>query len=296
MSTHSQYARPRRLAEALELLGGLGPGAVVFAGGQELMPHLNYGRMSPAVIVDIGRLGELRGIEQLADGRLAIGALTVHRDLQHHPLVQSQAPVLARAAAQIGGGWQVHNRGTIGGNIVAMHPLYDILPPLLALDASVELADANARRELRLAELLGRTDLGLGVSALLVRVLVPAGPAAAGCAYYKLKIVEGAYGSANAAVQVQCDESGRLAQLRVAIGAVSERLLLPDMSGNGLLGRVPDASLLQAFSDHCVAAVAEPLSDQRGHGQYRQAMAGVAAVRALEAALREIRGGGKVQA
>jgi aerobic carbon-monoxide dehydrogenase medium subunit len=289
MSVHSQYARPGRLEQALELLAGLGPGAMVFAGGQELMPHLNYGRLSPAVIVDVGRLAELRGIEQLPDGRLSIGALTVHREVQQHPLVRAHARVLAAAAGEIGGGWQVHNRGTIGGNIASMHPLYDILPPLVALGAWVELASVQGRTQIALTELLRRTDHGLGVSSLLTRVLIPTGSRVAAGAYYKLKIVEGAYGSANAAVQLVLGADGVIESLRAAIGAVSERLVVPDDACQQLVGRVPDTRTLREFSDACAAAVIEPLSDQRGHAQYRQAMAGVAAGRALEAALRELR-------
>ena len=106
MSLRVQYARPRSLDQAAELLGGLTSGAVIIAGGQELMPHLNYGRLAPSVLVDISNLSELRGI-QATDSGVAIGALCVHRDIQHDALVSERAPLLAFAASQVGGGWQV---------------------------------------------------------------------------------------------------------------------------------------------------------------------------------------------
>lgn len=289
MSAHSMYARPRKLADATALLGQLEAGAMVFAGGQELMPHLNYGRIEPAVIVDIGQLKELTGVRLGDDGRLAIGALTVHRDIQRNSLIAEHVPLLANAAAQIGGGWQVHNRGTIGGNIVSMHPLYDIVPSLRVLGAAVELTTTDGVQEMPLAELMSRTDHGLGVSSLLTRVLVPRLAPDVGWAYYKLKIVEGSYGSANAAVTVTLDDSRRITSLQLAIGAVSEQLLVPEEVCRRFTGRRLDDDLLDAFADACAASVHEPVTDQRGDAEYRRAMAGVAARRALVEAAGRIR-------
>jgi len=171
MSLHPQYARPRNAAQAVELLGGLGAGAVVIAGGQELMPHVNYGKLMPSVYVDIGALPELKGVSE-TDGVVSIGALTVHRELQKNALVQKSLPLLSYAASLVGGGLQVHNRGTVGGNIVAMHPLYDIVPPLLALGAEVEILAAGGTRRAALAAVIAETSHGLGSQALIVRVLV----------------------------------------------------------------------------------------------------------------------------
>lgn len=138
MSLHPMYARPRDLEQASELLASLSTGAVIIAGGQEIMPYINYGVMMPDVYVDIGGIDALRVVSAEAD-EVSIGPLTVHRDIQNIDEIVQQLPLLAYAAKQIGGGMQVHNRGTIGGNIVAMHPLYDVAPALLALEAEVEL-------------------------------------------------------------------------------------------------------------------------------------------------------------
>ena len=289
MSAHSMYARPQTLAATTDLLVQLEAGAMVFAGGQELMPHLNYGRIQPAVIVDIGQLQELAGIHMDDDGRLSIGALTVHRQVQHDPLLKEHAHLLAYAAAQIGGGLQVHNRATIGGNIVSMHPLYDIIPSLCVLSAAVQIAGADGLQEISVSELMVRTDHGLGVSSLLTRVLVPAQAPGTGWAYYKLKIVEGSYGSANAALTVTLDANSRIKTLRLAIGAVSEQLLVPEQVCQSFIGRSLDGDTLDAFEQACAAAVRKPVADQRGDAQYRRAMAGVAARRALVEAAARIR-------
>lgn len=284
MSLHTQYARPRSLEQAIALLDALSAGTMLIAGGQELMPHINYGRVMPAVLVDIGALPELTGVRE-EDGALSIGALTVHRDIQDDPLVISHAALLAEAAGQIGGGWQVHNRGTIGGNIVAMHPLYDVLPALLVLEAEVEVVDAAGKRCVPLARLMTETRHGLGTTAILTRVLIPTTAKFSGQAYCKLKLMDGSYGSANAAAGVTIDSRGAISALRVAIGAATSAPIDVSEAMRQFTGKVPDARLFGEIEALGSAAVTEPVSDQRGDGSYRRAMAGVMARRAVATAM-----------
>jgi CO/xanthine dehydrogenase FAD-binding subunit len=283
VSLHPQYARPRSAAQAVELLGGLGAGAVVIAGGQELMPYVNYGKLMPAVFVDIGQLPELQGIRE-EGGVVSIGALTPHRTVQRDPRVREALPLLAHAAGQVGGGWQVHNRGTIGGNLVAMHPLYDIAPPLLALGAEVEILSGDGLRRAPLAGVVTETGHGLGTTSLLTRVLVRPMTAGAGWAYEKLKITDGSYGSANAAVVVALD-GGRLTAARVVIGAASERPIDASAALRPLLGRTFDERAARDAEAACAALVTQPMNDQQGDAAWRRAMAGVVARRALARAV-----------
>ena len=283
MSLRVQYARPRNLGQAAELLGALGSGVMIIAGGQELMPYINYGKLDPSVLVDISALNELRGIESI-DGMISIGALTVHRDIQSDPLVNESAPLLADAAVQIGGGWQVQNQGTIGGNIVCMHPLYDIVPPLLVLGAEVEMQNTDGAHRTPLAALIDDSSHQLGTSAVLTRVLVPEAPATAGWAYEKLKLTDGSYGSANAAAMVALDSGGKVQSIRLVLGAVTEKPLDVSNSLEKLHGRMPGAEFGAAVEAACIAAVKQPLSDQQGNAEYRQAMAGVVGRRAAAAA------------
>ncbi len=283
MSLRVQYARPRSLDQTTQLLDMLSGGAVIIAGGQELMPHINYSRLSPAVLVDINELQELRGI-QASDAGLSIGALSVHRDIQHDAAVVKAAPLLAYAAAQVGGGWQVQNRGTIGGNIVAMHPLYDIVPALLVLDAQIQIHTPKGDREVPLATLIADMSQLLGGAAVITRVIVPRMPEGCGWAYEKLQLTAGSYGSANAAAVVTLNADHQLASARLAVGAVAEQPLDLSAALAGFVGREADAALA-AVEKLCVQAVAQPLSDQQGDAEYRRAMAGVIGRRALTAAI-----------
>jgi carbon-monoxide dehydrogenase medium subunit len=288
MSLRPQYARPTSVPQAVQLLDGLGTGAIVIAGGQDVMPHVNYGRLMPSVFVDIGALRELQGVAK-ADGAITIGALTVHRELQVNEIIRRHVPLLAQAAGQVGGGWQIHNRGTIGGNLVAMHPLYDLAPPLLALGAEVEIASASGTRRLALSSLLVETSHGLGTRSLLVRIIIRPLPPTAGWAYEKIKITEGSYGSANAAVVVGL-EGEHLSSAQLVIGAVAERPI--DASGvvMRLADRVFGSSGARDLAHEVAQLCAQPLSDQQGDGSWRRAMAGVAARRALARAVASVRG------
>lgn len=288
MSLHPQYARPKTAAQAVQLLDGLGAGAMIIAGGQEIMPHVNYGKLMPAVYVDIGALPELRGIKQEPDGTVSIGALTVHRELQRESLVRESLPLLSYAAGLVGGGWQVHNRGTIGGNLVAMHPLYDITPPLLAMSAEVEIIGVQGLRRAPLAAVIAETSHGLGTTTVLTRVLIKPLGARVGWSYHKLKITDGSYGSANAAAVVALDGQ-KLTATRLVIGAVSERPIDASNALKSLLGRALDERTLAEAETICAGVVTQPLADQQGDATWRRSMAGVVARRALLAAAESAR-------
>lgn len=279
-----QYAKPRNIKAATTLLASLGSGASIIAGGQELMPELNYNVFVPTVLIDINDLKELKGIE-LKDDMLSIGALCVHRELERDALVQQHAPLLSHAVTLIGGGWQVKNRGTIGGNIVSMHPLYDIIPALLVMGASVSIAKDGEIRTITLADLLRSTDHGLGTESVLTRVLIPITPLNAAWGYYKLKNTHGAYASATAAALVALDDKGCVSDIRVAIGSVEPlpRDISPQLEK--VHGNAADEALLKNVEYIGRDAVQEPISDQRGDGDYRKAMAGVSARRAVEKAI-----------
>ena len=285
MSLHPAFARPRNLDQAAQVMGGLSSGAMIIAGGQEMMPSVNYGALMPEVYIDIGHIKDLQGITE-ADGQIHIGALTVHRDVQQSDVTQSKVPLLAYAAAQVGGGWQVHNRGTIGGNVVSMHPLYDILPSLMALSAEVDVLKDGTEQRTALADLLKDSSHGLGSESLLVRVVLKPMSAGAGWAYEKLKITAGGDGSANAAAIVTLDGE-KITSLRVVVGAVSELPVdVSDVLG-GCRGQAWSEHLADEVEAKVATEVKNPLSDHQGDGDWRKAMAGVMARRAIEAAIKK---------
>ena len=247
------------------------------------MPFINYGVMMPDVYVDISGIKALKSVTVEAE-EVSIGALTVHRDIQNMAEILERLPLLAYAAKQIGGGWQVHNRGTIGGNIVSMHPLYDLVPALLALNANLEVLGEQGLQSMSLSQLQNDSNHGLGTSSILTKLMIETMSPSALWGYYKLKSSAGAYGSANAAVVLQMD-GDNIESIRIAIGAVSEKAVVISDGLDEYLGNPYTLEVASAVDKVCTDAILEPLSDQQGDGIWRKAMAGVAARRAIEIAL-----------
>src|SRR5215510_1280971 len=149
------YHRPGTLAEALTLLARHGDDARVLAGGHSLIPAMKLRLVEPRVLVDLGRIAELRGITE-QDGWIAIGALTTHAEIAASTLLRAKCPLLPEAAAHIGD-VQVRNKGTIGGSLAHADPAADWPPVALALDAELEIAGASGTR--RVAATSFFTDL-----------------------------------------------------------------------------------------------------------------------------------------
>jgi carbon-monoxide dehydrogenase medium subunit len=139
-----EYETAQSTAQALALLAEYGEDAKLLAGGHSLLPMMKLRLATPAVLIDIARITELSGIR--ADGgELVIGATTRHAELVSSPLVRSQTPILAHAAAQVGDP-QIRHRGTIGGSLAHADPSADLPMTLLALGGSVEITGRSGVR------------------------------------------------------------------------------------------------------------------------------------------------------
>src|SRR5215471_13109763 len=138
------YVRPATLDEALGLLATHGEDAKVLAGGHSLIPAMKLRLAQPKVLIDIGGIGDLRLINQ-QDGKIAIGALTTHYEIESSDLLKQSCPLLPEVAGKIGD-MQVRNKGTIGGSCVHADPAGDWPAAMLALDAEFEIAGPRGNR------------------------------------------------------------------------------------------------------------------------------------------------------
>jgi CO/xanthine dehydrogenase FAD-binding subunit len=139
-----QLTTPAALDEVLALIGNE-PGVwKPFAGGTDLMVLLEAGKLPHRNYVNIWPLKELRGID-VAHDYITVGALTTYTDVQTHPVLRAEFPMLCQAASETGG-LAIQNRGTLGGNIVNASPAADSPPALLAYDAEIELVSSNGSR------------------------------------------------------------------------------------------------------------------------------------------------------
>ncbi len=174
-----EYAAARSAAHALELLATFGDDAKLLAGGHSLLPMMKLRLAVPAALIDIGRVGELAGIRSDGDD-LVIGATTRHADVARSGLVQSEAPLLAHSAAQVGDP-QIRHRGTIGGSLAHADPAADLPMALVALGGSVEVMGPGGIRTVAAGDFFtGFFETSLEPGELLSAVRVPRRPGSPG--------------------------------------------------------------------------------------------------------------------
>ncbi len=284
------YAAPRSLDETFPLLAN-GRRVRFLAGGTDIIVQLREGRADCDLLVDLKRIPELRRLEIRPDGTLAIGAAVPCAEVYEHPEVRRRWPALVDAASLIGG-IQIQSRASLGGNICNASPAADSVPALIALGARLVLASAEGERELPIESFFrgpGQTVLQRGE--LLLRIVVPPPPPHSGARFLRfIPRNEMDIAVANAGAFLRLDDAGRIAEARVALGAVAPTPLLVAEAGELLVGQEPSEELF-ARAGEVAAAAARPITDVRGSALQRRHLARVLTVRALRGALARAQGG-----
>lgn len=271
------YLKPKTLDQAVALLASTG--GQILAGGTDFYPALGE-NLPHGNVVDVTSVGEIRGISIESD-HVRIGGLTSWTDVIRTPLPRC-FDALKKAAREVGS-VQIQNRGTVAGNLCNASPAADGVPPLLALDAEVELVSAAGRRRMRLAEFLtGNRKTQRRADEILVAVLVPRRLENASSAFLKLGARRYLVISISmVAAVLQSDEAARVAEVRVAVGscAVTARRLF-DLERD-LVGLPAQAGIGAAVKSAHLAALS-PIDDVRATGEYRRDASLTLVRRALE--------------
>lgn len=278
------YRAPTSLAEALDLLRQHGDDAKVMAGGQSLIPLLKLRFAAPAILVDIGRVPGLTGIEAEADA-LRVGARTRHVDVERDAGLDRRCPILRDAAPQIADPL-VRNRGTVGGSLCHADPAGDWGSVMLALDAQLVAASAAGERVIPAADFFqGPFTTALRPDEVLTEVRIPAAPPGrrASGAYLKLERKVGDFATVGVAVQVQLAD-GRVERAGIGLTAVGSSSLKALEAERALAGREPTAEAI-AEAARLAAEAAEPRDDLRGSAAYKRDMVRVFVQRGLRTAL-----------
>ncbi|WP_324716638.1 xanthine dehydrogenase family protein subunit M [Carboxydochorda subterranea] len=282
------YRRASTLEEALAILAADGSRAKVLAGGHSLLPMMKLRLSNPGLLVDIGRLPELRGIRREGD-RLVIGALTTHHEVETSPLVREACPVLAEAAAEVGD-MQVRNRGTVGGNLAHADPASDLPAVAVALDAELVIAGAGGRRRTAAIGdfILGPLVTALGADELLVELRVPVLAGRTGSAYVKHPHPASGYAVVGVAAVLTLGPDGTCQSARVGITGVSDRAYRASGVEQVIVGRpLDDATLRDAAAKAADGVTVN--SDLYASDAYRAHLSRVYAERALRLAAQRAR-------
>ena len=278
-----EYYRAGSLAEAGQLLQQH-PGAKLMAGGHSLIPLLKLRLATPAALIDIGRLDELKGIS-VADGRVRIGALTTHAELAASSELAERCPALAEAAGLIGDP-AVRNRGTIGGNVAHADPASDLPTVLRALDATIVVTAEGGERGISAADFFeGMMETALGDHDIMTAIEVPAAPAGQGQAYVKFSHPASRYAVVGVAASVSV-AGGSISTVAVALGGLVPVATRAAAVEQALTGQAPSDDVIAAAAAAVSADLGDDLiGDIYASAEYRRAMAPVCVKRALRAAV-----------
>lgn len=256
-------------SNAIEMFSKLGPATRYIAGGTDLMIQLTRKRRSASHVIDISGIKALRGLE-VRENKLIVGALVTHKELDLHPEVQKSFPAI-RLAAQVVGGHQIRNVGTVGGNLANASPAADMSAALLALGATVHLVGASGRRQVSIDDFFtgsGKSVLEHGELIESVEVPLPNGTSAntflkAG----RRKAME--ISLVCVGMKVDVDLAGVVTHARVSLGSVGPTTMRAVGCEEILVGRKLDEETGELAASQA-SKECTPRSDVRGSEVYRR--------------------------
>jgi aerobic carbon-monoxide dehydrogenase medium subunit len=274
------YRSPATIEEATALLVGHAKAAVL-AGGQSLIPSMTVRRTAPSMLVDIRKIGGLRGISKLPrKGGLRIGAATTLDEISGSPVVAATHEALAEAAGSVGDP-QVRHRGTIGGALADGHPSGDLIAAAIALDATVNVSGPKGTRAIAAADLVtGPYATSLARGEIITSVDLPAAAARSGSAYLKIRHPGSGYAVCAVAAALTVGADGTVGSVRIAVtGAADAPVRLGAVEKAGVGKTVADAAA--AAGKATTKAGLTYRSDLAASAEYRAHLASVLTERAV---------------
>ena len=270
--------------DALGLLAAHGDEAGILAGGQSLVPLLNFRLARPSVVVDINRVADLAYIER-RNGVLEIGALTRHRAVEESAMVSENCPLLSEAIAHVGHA-QIRNRGTIGGSLAHADPAAELPAVVTALGGRLRLRSTGRERIMDPGDFfVSNLMTAIEPGEMLVAVELPVWPAGTATCFAEYSRRQGDFAIAGAGAALALGNDGRVERAGLALMGVGDRPFDGTAIANELLcGEKPDEAALQAVAARVQGDV-EPFSDIHAPADYRRHLAGVMTRRALLGAL-----------
>jgi CO/xanthine dehydrogenase FAD-binding subunit len=286
------YHRPETVAAAVALLDELQDDVKVLAGGQSLVPLMNFRLSVPAQLVDVNGVAELAGhtVSTSATGDvLRLGALTRHHELERSATIRETAPLLAIAAPYIGHP-QIRSMGTTGGSLAHADPAAELPGIMLATDARMVTASVRGERIVPAAEFfVSHFTTALEPDELLVAVEVPVAGEHTGHAFLEVAARYGDFALVGAAAVVTVDDDGVITEARIACTSVAPTPVRAAEAEALLRGVTPDAGVL-AEVERAVAAAVEPTPELKASAAYKRRTAGVLVARAVQQAWRDAGG------
>ena len=268
---------------AVASLADGGGDAKIIAGGQSLVPMLNFRLIRPSVLIDINRIGDLAFIEE-AGKKICVGALTRHYQIETSPVIARHLPVLASAMTHVAH-LAIRNRGTIGGSLSHADPAAELPMMALLLDAELHIASASGKRTIAARDFfVGALTVDLARDDIVTEIALPKLPPKTGWGFEEVARRTGDFALAAAAATLTLS-AGVISQARIALTGVGPTPVRVAEAEALLVGQALEPGLIDRIIDVVRAAI-EPDTDLHASSDYRRHLAGVLAGRAVSAAWR----------
>ncbi|HEX8361816.1 MAG TPA: xanthine dehydrogenase family protein subunit M [Longimicrobium sp.] len=282
------YHRPDSVEGALSLLAEHGYDAKLLAGGQSLVPAMNFRLAAPAVLIDLNRVPGLDAIAEM-DGGVRIGAMVRQRAAERSELIAARAPLIAETLPFVAHA-QIRNRGTMGGSIAHADPAAEMPAVMLALGARFRLRGPSGARVVAADDFFtGLFGTALEPEEMLLEIEVPAAAPGTGIAFDELSRRHGDFALAGVAASVQVDAEGRCTTARIALLSVGDGPVLAAGAASALAGQLPSAEAIRAAAHAAAQADIDPPGDIHASPAYRRQLVEVLVGRVLPRAFERAR-------
>jgi len=279
-----EYYAPESIHEAIDLLRQYGEKAKILAGGQSLIPIMKLGLSDFDHLIDLKRIKDMNYIRDTGNDSIVIGALAKHAEVEIAPILVEKCPLLCETAKLIGHP-QIRNKGTIGGSICHCDPSADLLPTIVALDATLKVEGPSESKSFGAEEFFKDVfTTALGPNDILTEIEVPVLPEGAGYAYQKLSMGAGDFAIVGVSTIIQVDAQGICTSVKIVLGGVGEKPFRVRSAEETMLGKRITAEVVDEAVAHAVRE-ARPISDLKASAQYKKLMVATYTRRTLSAAL-----------
>jgi carbon-monoxide dehydrogenase medium subunit len=276
------YACPATLSEAVALLASRDGDAKALAGGQSLVPMLAFRLAQPALLVDLRKLADLRGI-RISEKGVTLGAMVRWREIEDDQRLANAHPLLQAAIAHVAH-YQIRNRGTVGGSIAHADPAAEMPGIAITCDAEIAVVGTSGARTIRAADFFqGALTTALAPDEIIVEIRLPAWPKTRRWGFQEFARRRGDFAMAAAAVFYDQDNSGKARNAHVGVVGVGDRPLRLPAVEDVINGRMVDEATIAA-ADAATSASVDPQDDIHASAAYRRSLVGTMVERALKQA------------
>jgi len=288
-----KYYAPTTVEEALARLAEYGYDAKVLAGGQSLVPTMNFRLSQPSVLVDLNRIAELFYIKPDSNGGVLIGAMTRESQVEHDRLIADRIPLVHETMPHIAHS-QIRNRGTFGGCLAHADPAAELPAVTVALNARFRVRNQAGERWIPAPEFfVGLFTTLLEPEELLVEAALPPLPPHSGWAFQEIARRHGDYALVGVAAVVTLDGSDHCQQARLVFLSVGETPVEAHQAAEALRGQPLTSETMRAAAEAAASVDVDPGSDIHASAAFRRHLVQVLARRSLDLAFERARGSAK---